>query len=127
MNGFSNHYQLDESTFIFRDVRSDFYFLFNFSMKFLSANRIAPDGTPCSAASHLGLYCLPMSNKKDVRLIWVIEKTDSDHLYSFVFPLQIVQPLFLKLVTVQACLCQTWTRGYKTFFKLSSAEHEISI
>ena len=23
-NGFSHHYQLDESTFIFRDVRSDF-------------------------------------------------------------------------------------------------------
>ena len=27
-------------------------------MKFLCANRIAPDGTPHSAASHLGLYCL---------------------------------------------------------------------
>ena len=26
-------------------------------------NRIAPDGTPRSAASHLGLYCLPMSTK----------------------------------------------------------------
>ena len=32
-------------------------------MKFLQANRIAPDGTPRSAASHLGLYCLPMSHK----------------------------------------------------------------
>ena len=32
-------------------------------MKFLCANRIAPDGTPRSAASHLGLYCLPMSHK----------------------------------------------------------------
>ena len=30
-------------------------------MKFLCANRIAPDGRPHSAASHLGLYCLPMS------------------------------------------------------------------
>ena len=37
-------------------------------MKILSANRIAPDGTPRSAASHLGLYCLPMSHKKDARL-----------------------------------------------------------
>ena len=27
------------------------------------ANRIAPDGTPRSAASHLGLCCLPMSHK----------------------------------------------------------------
>ena len=31
-NGFSHHYQLDESTFIFRGVRSDFRILFRFSM-----------------------------------------------------------------------------------------------
>ena len=37
----------------------------------MSANRIVPDGTPCFAASHLGLFCLPMSNKKDTRLIWI--------------------------------------------------------
>ena len=67
-NGFSHYYQLGESTFIFRGVRSDFYFLSHFSMKFLCANRIAPDGTPRSAASHLGLCCLPMSHKKDTRL-----------------------------------------------------------
>ena len=47
-NGFFHHYQLDESTFIFRGVRSDFYFSSDFSMKFLCANRIAPDGTPRS-------------------------------------------------------------------------------
>ena len=29
-NGFSHHYQLGESTFIFRGVRSDFYFLSHF-------------------------------------------------------------------------------------------------
>ena len=40
-------------------------------MKFLYANKIAPDGTPRSAASHLGLLCLPMPHKKDTRLIWV--------------------------------------------------------
>ena len=45
-----------------------FIFLSHFSLKYLCANRIAPDGTPHSAASHLGLYCLPMSHKKDVRL-----------------------------------------------------------
>ena len=33
-NGFSHHYQLEESTFIFRGVSSDFLILFNFSMKF---------------------------------------------------------------------------------------------
>ena len=53
-NGFSHHYQLGEFTVIFRGVRSDFYLLFHFSMKFLCANRIGPDGTPRSAASHRG-------------------------------------------------------------------------
>ena len=38
-------------------------------MKFLSANRIAQDGTPCFAASHPGLLCLPLSHKRDARLI----------------------------------------------------------
>ena len=39
----------------------DFNFLSHFSIKaFLSANIIAPDGTPRFAASHLGLFCLPM-------------------------------------------------------------------
>ena len=30
-----------------------------------------PDQTPRIAASDLGLHCLPLSNKKDARLIWV--------------------------------------------------------
>ena len=45
-----------------------FLFLSDFSMKFLCTNRIAPDGTPRSAASQLGLFCLPMSHEKDARL-----------------------------------------------------------
>ena len=40
-------------------------------MKIRSVNRIAPDGTPRFAASHLELLCLPMSHKKDARFIWV--------------------------------------------------------
>ena len=32
-------------------------------MTFLCENRIAPDGKPRSAASHLGLCCLPMSHR----------------------------------------------------------------
>ena len=68
MNVVSHHYQLGESTFILRGVRSDLYFLSRFTMKFLSANRIAPDGTLRSAVSHLGLCYLPMFLKKDVRL-----------------------------------------------------------
>ena len=70
-NGLSHPNHLDESTFSLRGIRSDFSFLFHFSMKIMSANRKAPDGTPRLAASHLGLYCLPMSDKKDARLIWV--------------------------------------------------------
>ena len=30
----------------------------------MSAKRIAPDGTPRSAASHLRLFCFPMSHKR---------------------------------------------------------------
>ena len=52
-NGLSHSYQLDESTFIFRGIRSDFSFFFQFSMKIMSANRVVPDG----------LFCLPISYK----------------------------------------------------------------
>ena len=52
-------------------------------MKIMSANRIAPDGTPRFAASHLGLFYLPMSHKKDARLIWVNIKSEKDSKESF--------------------------------------------
>ena len=68
-NGLSHPYHLDKPTFILRGIMSYFEFLFYFSMKFKIANRIAHDGTPRFAASHLGLFCLPMSHKKDARLI----------------------------------------------------------
>ena len=67
------------STFHFRDIRNNFSFLVHFSMKIIETNRIAPDGTPRFAASHLGLFCLSMSHKKDARLIWV--KAWSDGAY----------------------------------------------
>ena len=35
------------------------------------ANSKVPDQTPRSAASDLGLHCLPMSQKWDARLIWL--------------------------------------------------------
>ena len=54
-NGLSHPHHLDECTFIFRIVGSTFSFLFHFSVKTISANRIAPDGTPRFAASHLAL------------------------------------------------------------------------
>ena len=55
-NGVSHHYQLDESIINFRGIRSNFLFLFHFSMKIKIPNRIASDGTPRLAASHLGLF-----------------------------------------------------------------------
>ena len=67
-NVLSHHYYLNESILILWGIRSNFSFLFHFSMKFVKANRIAPDGTPLS---HLGLFCLPMSHKKDARLVWI--------------------------------------------------------
>ena len=70
-NGLSHPYHLEESTFIFRGIRSNFSFLFIFSMEIKIANRIAPDGTPRFVASHLGIFRLPMSHKKDTRLILV--------------------------------------------------------
>ena len=45
-NGLSHSYHFDEFTFIYRDLMSIFFILFHFSMKFMYANRIAPDGTP---------------------------------------------------------------------------------
>ena len=51
MDGFSHYYHLGESSFIFSGFRWDFNFLFHFLVKFLQANRIAPDGTPRSAVS----------------------------------------------------------------------------
>ena len=68
-NGLSRPYNLDESAFIFRGFRGEFSFLFHFSMKIISANRIAPNGTPQNAASYLGLFCLPMSHKRTPGLL----------------------------------------------------------
>ena len=53
--GFTHCYDLGESTLIFRVFMCDFK-IFHYWMKFLQANRIALDGPPRSAASHLGLF-----------------------------------------------------------------------
>ena len=45
-----------------------FSFYLIFSMKLLVANSIAPEGTPHSAASHLGLSYLPMSHSKELKM-----------------------------------------------------------
>ena len=72
-NGLSHPYHLDESIFTIRGIRSIYFFsfLFHFSMKFMKTDRLAPDGTTRFAASHRGLFYLPMYHKKDTRLLWV--------------------------------------------------------
>ena len=57
----------------FFGLKNYLFILFQFSMKFMTANRKSPDGTPRSAASHTGLFCLHLSNKKDARLIYKLE------------------------------------------------------
>ena len=47
-----------------------FLSIYHFFDIIMSANRIAADGTSHCAASHLGLFCLPLSHKKDARLIY---------------------------------------------------------
>ena len=44
-----------------------------------SVNSEEPDQTPRFAASNLVLRCLPMSHKKDSRLIWVNKLSESLH------------------------------------------------
>ena len=48
-----------------------FYIFLQLLIERLYANSRDPYETPLSAASDLGLRCLPMSHKKDARLVWV--------------------------------------------------------
>ena len=50
---------------VLRDDGSQFLFRFKFKLNILVANSGDPDHIPRSAASGLGLRCLPMSHKKD--------------------------------------------------------------
>ena len=48
-----------------------FFFIFiQILIEIMQANSGDPDQTPRSLASDLGLHFLPMSHKKDARLIW---------------------------------------------------------
>ena len=81
-NGLSQPYDLDESTFVFRGIRSNFSILFHFAMKFMKTYRMSPDGTPHNAGSHLGIFRLPLSHKKVARLIWVNNLLGTKSIYS---------------------------------------------
>ena len=54
---------MDKAILILRGIRSNFSFLFHSLMKFPQAKSIALDEMLGFVASHLGLYCLPMSQK----------------------------------------------------------------
>ena len=62
---------LDEPISIIRNVWLVFLSLFFIYIPVLNANSVDPDQTPRSAASDLGLHCLPMSHLWDARLKWV--------------------------------------------------------
>ena len=47
---------------LMEDVFGLFLFLFTVEIPILNANSVDPDQTPRSAASDLGLHCLPMSH-----------------------------------------------------------------
>ena len=70
-NGLSHPYHLNKSTLILKGIRSNLSFLFPFFDEIHVSKQNRSDGTPRFVASHLGLFCLPMSHKKDDRLIWV--------------------------------------------------------
>ena len=66
---------------------SNLSFLFHFLIKIKIENRKAPDGKPRFMASNLGLFCLPMSDKNDARLIWVNGVLQNLHVYQEAFVL----------------------------------------
>ena len=51
------------------------------------------------AASHLGLFCLPMSHKKDARLIWVnkMKLVNNTH---FLFRMLHIKPIYVIFYTI---------------------------
>ena len=70
-NVFSHPYKLDESNSNFRVVRWYFSLLFIFEKYFCLHTVENLIRSRVFAASDLVLHCLPTSNKKDARLIWV--------------------------------------------------------
>ena len=62
-NGFSHHYHLGDSIFIFKGVRSDFCF------QLFDENSLSQQNSPRWDATFCGVWgCLPMSHKRGDRL-----------------------------------------------------------
>ena len=74
-NRLSHPYRLDEPISILRGIRSDFSFLFHFSIEFMKTNRITPDGTP-RFAFPIWSYsvCLCPIKRTDLSHVTIISK-----------------------------------------------------
>ena len=71
-NGFFHTSQWDQSISVTWVVGWYFSFLFNSNRIFYKQTALGdPDQTPHSAASNLGMHCLPISHKQDTMRIWV--------------------------------------------------------
>ena len=66
-SGLSHPYQLSGSTFVFRGFRSNFSFLFHFFDENHVSKQNSPswDAASFFVASHLRLFCLTLSHKKN--------------------------------------------------------------
>ena len=81
-NGLSHPYHLDQSTFILGALGVIFHFFTLFDEIHVHVSK--QNSPRWDAASYLGLLCLPMSHKKDVRLIWVSYGVMACNLFYFV-------------------------------------------
>ena len=63
-NGIFHSCQLEQFITVLRVVEWYFSFLFNSLYNSLKVNSRDPDQTPRSAASDLGMHCLPVSQKR---------------------------------------------------------------
>ena len=70
-NGLSHRYHLDESIFIFRDIRCSFFIFISFFDENPASKQNSPRWDAAFWGVISGLFCLPVSHKKDDRLIWV--------------------------------------------------------
>ena len=70
-NGLCHPYELDKCISNFRSVWCTFFISIIFRIKILISKQCRPEQMPHSEASELGLHHLPMSQKRDARLIWV--------------------------------------------------------
>ena len=105
--------------FCFKGCWVVFSFLFKFSEELLFASSREPDQTPCLAASDLVLHCLPITHKKNARLIWVKFFAPWEIFHAFLSSADFFQnELFRKILSGLPPECQTIRpRSGPTFYR----------